>query len=101
MKDPILEELRRCREEYEAKFGHDMDRMWEAALRGERTLEHDVVSISRSGEITVLFKACRKSAPSASDDFRRLYRQWTKEINRQRRIRNRRRAARKVLLAMH
>jgi hypothetical protein len=63
MKCPILEEVRRVKRECAAKFDYDFQRMGEEARRVERLLGVDVVTISRTGEVTILYKAPRKLSP--------------------------------------
>ncbi len=62
MKDPIIEEIRKVREEIAAEFDYDIRRIMEHSRRHQFTSGHDVVDHT-SGECRVVFKAPRKVTP--------------------------------------
>lgn len=45
MRNPIVEEIRRIREEHAKKFGFDLDRIFEDLKRSERKSNRKVVSL--------------------------------------------------------
>jgi hypothetical protein len=52
MKDPIVEEVRRTREQHAAKFKFDLKKIAAAARRRERASGRKVVSLSRQPALT-------------------------------------------------
>ena len=62
MNNPILEELHRIRDAIAARCGYDPARILEESNGLGRALGHDVVTLSPSGEIIVLYKAPERSA---------------------------------------
>ncbi len=50
--DPILEELRRVRQEQAAKYGNDIKKMFAAAKKRERRSKHKLVSFAPKKKLT-------------------------------------------------
>ncbi len=47
MKDPIVEEVRRVRDELAAEYGYDLRRIAEASRERQKTCGHKVVDLSK------------------------------------------------------
>jgi hypothetical protein len=66
-KDPIVEEVRRYREQNAAKFGFDVRKIAEDALRRQATSGHRVVDLSRKPSIKRKAVTGRKRRGSAAE----------------------------------
>jgi len=55
--DPILEEIRRIREQQFAECGYDIRRLMERSMQRQYTCGHDIVARSKTtGQLEVVFK---------------------------------------------
>lgn len=67
MKDPIVEEIRKAREDHAAKFGHDLTAICADVKRIERECGHKIVSLPPK---LLLAKASSRPRLSAAETQR-------------------------------
>jgi hypothetical protein len=76
MRCRILEEVRRVKRERAARCGYDIERMGEEARKFAEERGAELVSRSRTGEVTVVVKGTRKQDPAILAEIEELHRQW-------------------------